>query len=348
MRYETFLFTRNQRQDFTAFVRPARLTNKQISAVGGIFNYANDVSRLTPDFPSLYCFPLGDYFLLLRHYDSGRTHAGRAIGVIEGIAVAQDDNADFRRALSALVEGQADLLNVSATIDDIEAQAAEPSPEYDWSGSSSPLSAEPFVREFLERRTEDRLFLPFTPQGRDLLVSALADRRFASPPFFAFGTNSDVLDQLAQHGEIDIASFFSTERPCFRSRATNRLSDTIEGYDDAAPLDPSMALRPPTVSEMRLRPQPVLADEPDEDEETFVGAEGMSLRASGWHEPRQIDDEPEDDEGEPAVLTLRQMRDKILAEEAAAQGESEERPRPDPIHWLLRLLSTLVSPRKTR
>ena len=77
MHYENLLFTRNQRQDFTAFVRPSLLTNKDVSAIGAIFNYLTDISRLTAAFPSLYYFPLGEYVLLLRHYNSGRQHAGR-------------------------------------------------------------------------------------------------------------------------------------------------------------------------------------------------------------------------------------------------------------------------------
>ncbi len=97
MHYEQFLFTRNRRQDFTAFVRPARLTNKEVSTIGAVFNYVSDISRLQANFPSLYCFPLGDYLLLLRHYNSGRRHAGRAIGVIEGVAVAQRTPAASQR-----------------------------------------------------------------------------------------------------------------------------------------------------------------------------------------------------------------------------------------------------------
>ena len=99
MHYETFLFTRNQRQDFTAFIRPSLLTNKDVSRIGGIFNYISDISRLTPNFPSLYCFPLGEYTLLLRHYSSDRKHAGRAIGVIEGIAVRQVESSFMDAAL---------------------------------------------------------------------------------------------------------------------------------------------------------------------------------------------------------------------------------------------------------
>src|SRR5215216_6370949 len=116
MHYENFLFTRNQRQDFTAFVRPSALTNKDVSATGAIFNYITDISRLTSEFPSLYTFPLGEYVFLLRHYNSGRKHAGRAIGVIEGIAVKQSDSSAFFAALPQFIAQQADLLNVSASI----------------------------------------------------------------------------------------------------------------------------------------------------------------------------------------------------------------------------------------
>ena len=42
MQYETFLFTRNQRQDFTAFVRPSLMSNKDVSAIGAIFNCTAD------------------------------------------------------------------------------------------------------------------------------------------------------------------------------------------------------------------------------------------------------------------------------------------------------------------
>ena len=154
MHYEHFLFTRNRRLDFTTFVRPARLTNKEISTIGGIFNYVSDISRLTSDFPSLYTFPLGEYLLLLRQYNSGRQHAGRAIAVIEGIAVAQDDASGFASALPTFVADQADLLNVSASITDIEAASSQPSPDLEWRGSSLNRPTEDFVAEFLTRRDQ--------------------------------------------------------------------------------------------------------------------------------------------------------------------------------------------------
>jgi len=45
---------------------------------------------------------------------------------------------------------------------------------------------------------------------------------------------------------------------------------------------------------------------------------------------------------------MRQVRDRIRAEEAAAkQPESQDTPR-DPIHWLLHLVSSLISPNKPK
>ena len=95
MIYETFLFTRNQKRDFTAFIRPVDLTNKEISVISSALNNVHDVASLTPDWPALYSFSLGEYHLLLRHYDSGRTHAGRSIGVVEGIAVRHTQHESY-------------------------------------------------------------------------------------------------------------------------------------------------------------------------------------------------------------------------------------------------------------
>ena len=83
---------------------PSTTTNKEVSAIGGIFNYVTDVSRLTLELPEPVLLPLGEIPLLLRHYDSGRTHAGRPIGVIEGIAVRKAANAEFALALPQFVD----------------------------------------------------------------------------------------------------------------------------------------------------------------------------------------------------------------------------------------------------
>jgi hypothetical protein len=355
MRYETFLFTRNQRQDFTAFIRPSLLTNKEVNRIGGIFNYISDISRLTPEFPSLYCFPLGEYVLLLRHYSSDRKHAGRAIGVIEGIAVNQT-NSEFMGALASFVEQQANLLNVIATIDDIETLENQPSAEHDWNGSSASATFEPFVGAFLARRDQDRLFLPFTANGRETLVTTLADRRFTSPPYFAFGTNSDVLVQLGKQGQIDIVSFFKTERASFRNRRTNSVSGSVDGDEDDTTPDPSMALRSALQDERNLRPlapsKAQAADDDEVDEETLVRGNSISMRSFKTRKydvaSLSFEEDDHDDENDSTLLTMRQVRDRIRAEEAAAkQTESQEAPR-DPIHWLLHLFSSLISPNKPK
>ena len=298
MRYEPFLFTRNERQDFMAFIRPARMTNKDVSAIGAVFNYMGDVSRLTPRFPGLYCFRLGAYILLLRHYNSGRTHAGRAIAVIEGIAIEQTDSAEVAQCVAE----QRSLLNVMSTVQDIEQQGSQIAEVQEWHGLPMHHPEGAFVEAFLRRREEDRLFLPFSDSGLDMLMIALADGRFTSPPFFAFGTNSDVLTQLERRGAtIDIASFLNTDRPCFRNRATNRLSGSVAGYEDdeevedEPPADPSMSLRADP-SDPYLLPsggKPLLTT-PAESEKPTAADDAVSIR-SGMNVKR-----PPDKSGAPS------------------------------------------------
>lgn len=350
MHYETFLFTRNQRQDFTAFVRPSLMSNKDVSAIGAIFNYITDISRLTPEFPSLYAFPLGEYALLLRQYNSGRRHAGRAIAVIEGIAVKQADASTFLAALPALVQQQADVLNVSAAVADIEEAAGETSAEHDWSGSATQGASEPFIAEFAERRKTDRLFLPFTNAGRTTLINVLADRGISPTPYFAFGTNSDVLAQLEQQARIDVVSFFKTDRPSFRSRQSNRVTGFIGAEPEPeVPVEPSMSLRPAAPNATRLRHESDVDEENDVD--TRVGSRAMSVR-----QPRRDRDgvsgekrsafRGADNDDEPTLLTMRQMRDQKRAEEAAAQPAAETEHSANPIRRFIDFLASLVSPSK--
>jgi hypothetical protein len=351
MHYENFLFTRNQRHDFTAFVRPSALSNKDVSAIGAIFNYITDISRLTPEFPSLYTFPLGEYVFLLRHYNGGRKHAGRAIGVIEGIAVKQSDASAFSAALPQFIAQQANLLNVSVSIADIEEASSETSAEHDWSGSSPHTDSEPFIAEFTERRETDRLFLPFTAAGRDTLMNVIADRRLSPTPYFAFGTNSDVLAQLEHQAQIDIASFFKTDRPSFRSRRTNRVTSYIgaEAEPEAAP-DSSMSLRPvaPTTTSLRRETE----HDEENDSDTQVGSHAMSLRSSRRSELSESHVKSvgsiEDDNSEAAVLTMRQLRDKLHAEEEVARPPEPEKPHSsNPIRRLIEFVASLVSPPKS-
>jgi hypothetical protein len=369
MHYETLLFTRNQRQDFTVFIRPSLLSNKDVSTIGAVFNYITDVSRLKPDFPSLYAFPLNEYLLLLRHYDSGRKHAGRAIGVIEGIAVPKAEADGFTAALAHFVTHQADLLNVSAAIPDLEEAETEASPRHDWDGRPLDKLDDSFVGEFLARRQKDRLFLPFTTEGRDLLIKALSDPLFTSPPFFAFGTNSDVLAQLGKQADIDIVSFFKTERPSYRSRRTNGVSGSVAGFEppEAPPPDPSMSVRPVAKDETRVRPQAAVettrmrqvdGEEADEeaDKETMVGENAMPIHEFTARHPKQGEGYEEDDadDAEATMLTMRQMRDQIREEEkrrtaAAKTAQPQPAPKPrDPISRIFRLISSIFSPNNSK
>lgn len=359
MQYETLLFTRNQRLDFTVFIRPSRLSNKDVSTIGAVFNYITDVSRLTAQFPSLYAFPLGEYLLLLRHYDSGRKHAGRAIGVIEGIAVPKAEADDFTAALAHFVTQQAELLDVSASVADIEEAETAASPQLTWDGRALDRLDDSFVGEFLARRQKDRLFLPFTPDGRDLLIKALSDPLFTSPPFFAFGTNSDVLAQLGKQAEVDIVSFFKTERPSYRSRRTNSVSGSVAGFEppEPPPPDPSMSLRPAARDETRVRPKATATDttrvrrvDPEDedmeaDKETMVGDNAIPIHQFTARHPKTGLGYEDSDDAEATMLTMREMRDKIRAEEAAAKGRTQPTAAPrDPLSRFIRLVSSIFSP----
>jgi hypothetical protein len=218
MNYETFLFTRSQRRDFTAFIRPRGLTNKQVSVIASALGHVNDIAALTPDWPALYCFPIGDYVLLLRHYDSGRKHAGRNIAVLEGIAAAAPD---------------------------LETLAAQESDEYAWPDMQAVEAvigaADELVNTFVARLAEDRLFVPFDDDGRALLAAALSDSRFP-PLYFAFGTNSDVIARLNQAEiDVDIVSYFNTTIPSLRSRQTNEITSELADYISRAPRRPPPA-----------------------------------------------------------------------------------------------------------
>lgn len=385
MRYEAFLFTRNQRQDFTAFVRPSKLTNKDVSTIGAMFNYMSDISRLTPEFPGLYCFRLGAYTLLLRHYNSGRTHAGRAIAVIEGMALQQVDGSELAQCITE----QGSALNIIGSIKDIDEQRPQVADEQEWFGLPMHHTEGAFVETLLARRNEDRLSLPFNESGLDMLLMALADRRFPAPPFFAFGTNSDVVAQLEQRGtSIDIVSFLSTDRPSFRNRVTNRFSGSIDGYEvPEEPPDPSMSVRPPPPSETGMLPPPSAssphqlpsgdnrpaAPPPDPsmavrpsaprretdslppdrpaappDQPTSAGTESRPIR-------RRIDSaqtselKQSADSDAPRLMTLREMRDKVRADEEAARAAQQSDKQPgDPLHRLLKLLTSLISPSKPK
>ena len=237
MRYEHFLFTRNQRRDFTAFVRPVDTSNKDISAIARAFNYVNDITPLTPEAPALYCFPLGAYLYLLRHYNSGRKHAGREIPVIEGIAIRRELESELRDHLPDLVARQAETLNVSAQVGDIDALEINQSREHIWAlepgdeqeaegaepdgtDANERAEANSLLDEFIRRYPAEWLALPVTNDSRAFLIEALSDQRLPIL-HFAFGSNADVTAELAQTGiAFDLAACFNIAEPVFRRRSS--------------------------------------------------------------------------------------------------------------------------------
>ncbi len=334
---EPFLFTRNQRQDFTCFIRPAGLTNKDISAIAGALNNVSDISRLTRAFPSRYYFRLGDYVLLLRHYNSGRRHAGREIGIVEGIGVKRTRARHFALAVPYFVTNQDEVLAIADDIPDIEMQTVQAATGREMPEQTAQIAVEDtlYLDEFVERRSSDRLFLPFNRGGLELLAAALADRRFTAPLYFAFGTNSDVMGALAGRGiEVDIIGYFSTDQACFRSRETNQKTGDVRN-----------AIDEPAFSEMTEPPMPpVVAPRPEAPREVLTSVEDttgvMSLRSkpaadrAPLPEVRGVEDVPEDER----PLTPRQMRQRMRAEEVVERAAPPKRGHFDPLRWLARII----------
>jgi hypothetical protein len=333
--YETFLFTRNQQRDFTAFIRPKELTNKEISTIASALGNVNDVSELTADWPALYCFPIGEYILLMRHYDSGRKHAGRNIPLLEGIAVKRTRARHFAVALPHFLAHQADLLAIARKVPDIETQAVQKSPDLPWPDVQAEEAIEgaaddSLVNEFVARLTEDRLFIPFNADGRAMLIAALSDPRFPSL-YFAFGTNSDVVARLNKADiDIDIVSYFNSTMPSLRSRATNEVTSELTGYVSSAPKSrpkPATLAKPTNTAKPDLPP-----DAP---------APMRPLRETRA-EPKKPHDEAlkRYDTGEDAMLTPRQMARK--AQEAEHQNEVESEKSESVLGWLGGLIARLL------
>ena len=330
MIYETFLLTRNQRRDFTAFIRPKDLTNKEVSIISSALGSVNNVADLTPDWPALYSFPLGEYNLLLRHYDSGRTHSGRNIGVVEGIAVRRSVQRHYTLAVPHFLAHQHDVLNITASVKDIEAASVQSSAEQEWPDVQAEEAQVPaddeLINEFLGRLTEDRLFVPFTQDGRALLISALSDPRLRTA-YFAFGTNSDVLARLTQASiDVDIVSYFNTTIPSLRSRQTNEITSELSDF----------------VGKLPSRPGGRIKVEADPDYPTEVLPSPRQVKAALQQEREaKPEDDPlaQYDAGEEPVLTMREMRRR----EREKQTQTVETIEPEATRgWLLRLIARLL------
>jgi hypothetical protein len=289
----------------------------------------HNVSELTPDWPALYSFPIGEYNLLLRHYDSGRTHAGRSISVVEGIAVRRIVQRHYTLAVPHFLARQHEVLNIVDSVPDIEAAGIEQSTEQEWpevqaEEVQAPADGE-LVDEFVARLNEDRLFVPFTQDGRALLISALSDPRLRTA-YFAFGTNSDVLARLNQAAvDVDIVAYFNTTVPNLRSRQTNEVTSELTDF----------------VGKLPPRPAGRIAVEADPDYPTEVLPTPRQVRAAMQQERAKPDDDPlaQYDAGEESALTMREMRRREREKQAKVIGETEAA---ESRSWLRRLIARLL------
>ncbi|MBZ0299000.1 MAG: hypothetical protein K8J31_04630, partial [Anaerolineae bacterium] len=280
--------------------------------------------------PALYSFGIGDYNLLLRHYDSGRKHAGREIGVVEGIAVRRTLQRHYTRAVPHFLARQDDVLNISHRILDLETMNVQQSEELDWPDVQAEEVQTPaddeLIDAFLARLDEDRLFVPFTQDGRALLISALSDPRLRSA-YFAFGTNSDVLNRFNQADiHVDIVSYFNTTVPSLRSRETNEITSELTDF----------------VGKLPPRPSERIPAAVDPDYPTEILPTPRELREEYRQKRRakaEADPLAEYDAGEDSMLTMREMRRREREQQAAESVEEESE---ETRGWLLRLIARLL------
>ena len=319
MYYEQFLFTRNTRRDFTAFIRPEETSNQDVSVFAGILGYINNVHWLTPQHPAIYCFPIGAYNYLLRHYDSGRQHAGRTIGVLEGIAVKRTRTRTFANQMYLFLAQQDQYLNVISTVPDIEFAQTTQSQWYDLSAPhvDAPTTYphdQNVIESFATQQLETRLQLPFTDDGKRLIEIALLSSNIPPLIQFAFGTTSDAVSEIVKAGvDLDIVGFFTTTQPSLRNRTDNQLITTFEGYGNQAftPQDrPTSA--DTTGDTMSLRQQAAQIDV--EAKELYQQASHKSDTQP--RKPRSIHPQQPADPVDESMMTPRQMRQR--AKELAA------------------------------
>ena len=332
MIYETFLFTRNQKRDFTAFIRPKDLTNKEVSTIASALNNVNNIADLSSEWPALYSFPIGQYCMLLRHHDSGRTHAGRNIGVVEGIAVKRTLQRHYALAVPHFVAQQQTVLAIENGVRDIEMLEISVSEEHDWPDVQADEQVNPddeLIEMFAERLEEERLFLPFTQDGRAILMAALNDPRLRRA-FFAFGTNSEVMARFqAAEIDMDIVSYFNTTLPGLRSRETNEITTEMTDF----------------VGELPPRPPGRIPVELDADYPTEVLPHPREVRKALEREHSHPENDPlgQYDAGDEAMLTPREMRRRERQQQAEME---DEQPSPEESRgWLIRLIGRLLGHR---
>jgi hypothetical protein len=319
---EAFLFTRSQRRDFTAFIRPAGMSKSHISAIASALSRVNDVERLKKAFPALYGFPLGDYIYLLRHYDSQRRHAGRAISVVEGIAARTTWTRHFALAIPYLIAHQAEALNIAESAGDLETLTPVVSAAYELPEHTAEIAIHDaaYLDAFVARRAQDRLFVPFTAGGLALMTAALAERRFLSPLHFAFGTNSDVIRAFADVGiSFDVIGLFNAEGAAFRSRETGEKTGEV-----AVPM-------------VESEPEPDSAYPLDS---ISMGPRALPTAPVDLPPPGGAAEVPESER----LLTMREARRRMRALQPVEPAPA--RPAFDPFAALRRLLQLIVRRRE--
>jgi len=330
MRYETLYLKQHEQQDYTALVRPEGMSDADITTLNKIFNAADHAGRLREDYPALYYFPVGKYAVLVRHYDSGSSANG---AVVEGAAFKLGGGGIDTATAAKFVVEQANLLHVSGTISDTELHTLYASDEREIDATFENVTPVPFAAEFVERRERERLFLPFTAEGRETLAAVLADNHFDTPPYFAFGTNSDVLARLERLASIDIVSFIKTERASFRDRATNQVTRYLDEGSGEPDYEAARTQR------MQIYPKPQSdGDDANRYEDTRVGSQAMPIQSVRRSDGAETATEGDAYDPDDTVLTMQQIPAGMRNNETEASN---------PLRRVTKKLSSLLSPRKS-
>lgn len=296
MYYEHLLYTRTTTHDYTALVRPEHATNDEIAALAQLTTHIPDVTWLTPWHPALYCFPLGAYTYLLRHYNSGRLYDNTPIYIVEGIAVPRGNTRDFATHLHRMIILQHDYLDVGATLGDLDTHTPGPSAQHSLRITRvQPPAIPPLDTETIEMMAEHEpdvcLYLPFTEKGLQLLVAVVSSPSIPPLVRFAFGTTTSGVAYLNEAGiTLDVIGYFGLSRPSLRRRSNDALIAELDRYVRRAFIPPEPTAAPedmetiPRTSGRRYRETPA-------GERVPVTTPAMATSAQV---PRPADTRPED------------------------------------------------------
>jgi hypothetical protein len=266
--YEHLLYTRTPTQDYTTLVRPEQANDDEITFLTHLTAHVPDVTWLTPLHPALYCFPVGAYTYLLRHYNSGRRHENAPISVLEGIAVPRGSTRDFAAHLHRMILLQHDYLNVIGTVDDLDTHTPTISAQHSLRITRvQPPALPPLDTETIALMASHEpdvcLYLPFTEKGQQLLVGLVSSPSIPPLVRFAFGTTSRGVSYLNAAGiTLDAIGYFGLSRPSLRQRSNDALITELDRYARRAFIPPEPTAAPedmetiPRTSGRRYRETP--------------------------------------------------------------------------------------------